>query len=225
MTYVFVTNREWNKKIVSSLIEETGSNFIVIDKKQDFTLENMTKINPTKIFVAHWSYIIPASIYNKYECIIFHMTDLPYGRGGSPLQNLILAGKTETVVSAVRCVDIIDGGDIYAKFPLDLSGSAQDIFERAVDVIGDMIVYIIKKNPVPVAQAGDVTRFIRRMPEQSEITHLTDLKQIYDYIRMLDADGYPHAFLDTEHFRVLFTGARLNPDGNEIAAKVVIRRK
>ena len=28
-------------------------------------------------------------IHENYKCIIFHMTDLPFGRGGSPLQNLI----------------------------------------------------------------------------------------------------------------------------------------
>ena len=43
------------------------------------------------------------------------MTDLPYGRGGSPLQNLIINGHKETMMSALRCVQELDAGPIYLK--------------------------------------------------------------------------------------------------------------
>ena len=43
------------------------------------------------------------------------MTDLPYGRGGSPLQNLILKGKKTTKITAFKMIDKIDAGPIYLK--------------------------------------------------------------------------------------------------------------
>ena len=41
------------------------------------------------------------------------MTDLPFGRGGSPLQNLIVRGYKETMLSAIKCVGEVDAGPIY----------------------------------------------------------------------------------------------------------------
>ena len=52
---------------------------------------------------------IPTEIFTSFECIVFHMTDLPYGRGGSPLQNLIVRGHKKTKVSALKVVKEVDG--------------------------------------------------------------------------------------------------------------------
>ena len=67
------------------------------------------------------------------------MTDLPYSRGGSPLQNLILRGHQETQIIALRCVAELDAGPIYMKRPLSLEESAYEIFVRAADVVQEMI--------------------------------------------------------------------------------------
>ena len=56
------------------------------------------------------------------------MTDLPYGRGGSPLQNLIIRGHKKTKISALRMVNELDAGPIYFKRSLSLNGNAQKIY-------------------------------------------------------------------------------------------------
>ena len=48
------------------------------------------------------TYYIDKSIYEKHECILFHMTDLPFGRGGSPLQNLLLRDIEKTKISLIK---------------------------------------------------------------------------------------------------------------------------
>src|SRR5574344_937997 len=87
-------------------------NFIYIYDKQQLNYEYLKKINPEYIFFPHWSYKISDSIYNNFKCIIFHETDLPYGRGGSPIQNLIERGIYKTKISAIQCAEEIDSGDI-----------------------------------------------------------------------------------------------------------------
>ena len=67
------------------------------------------------------------------------MTDLPFGRGGSPLQNLIKNRFSETVITAIECSKEIDAGDIYLKEKLSLNGSAEEIFLRANIIIKRMI--------------------------------------------------------------------------------------
>lgn len=47
-------------------------------------------------------------------------------------------------------------------------------------------------------QEGDPVVFKRRKPEQSDMSGLEKLEEIFDYIRMLDADGYPHAYIEKE---------------------------
>jgi methionyl-tRNA formyltransferase len=102
------------------------------------------------IFFPFWSHKVPKEITDKYECVCFHMTDVPYGRGGSPLQNLILRGHTETVISALRMTDEMDAGPVYMKRPLSLEGSAQEIYERAAGIISGMMREIAETEPTPV---------------------------------------------------------------------------
>ena len=152
------------------------------------------------------------------------MTDLPYGRGGSPLQNLIIRGFESTKISAIRVQDGVDTGDIYLKNDLELHGSAYDIFKRGNIIINNMIVKILKKRIDPVPQNGKVTLFKRRKPEQSNIEKLRTINKVYDYIRMLDADGYPKAYIENNTFKFEFSGAKLT-DNEEILATVKIKKK
>ena len=122
----------------------------------------MCENDKVKVFFPYWSFKISKELLNKYECIGFHMTDLPYGRGGSPLQNLILRGFTETVITAFRITDEWDAGPIYCKRPLSLEGTAQEIFDRASNIIyNDMIPFILTHEIEPVPQEGEVVCFHR----------------------------------------------------------------
>jgi methionyl-tRNA formyltransferase len=206
---------------VQSLLPDR--NVIRINSPQDLTLENCEKLNPDYIFFPHWSWIILEEIHLKFSCVIFHMTDLPFGRGGTPLQNLIVRGKKSTTLTALKCVSELDAGPVYLRRPLSLFGTAEEILLRASDLIAQMIVEFMQTQPMPVEQQGDVVEFKRRQPKDGNISDLESLKQIYDYIRMLDAEGYPHAFLDTVHTRIEFMNAQLNDEF--IEAKVLIRRK
>ncbi len=151
------------------------------------------------------------------------MTDLPFGRGGSPLQNLISREIYETKISALRCVEELDAGPIYLKQPLALYGTAQEIYMRANAVIEDMIISIIKDKPKSQQQSGEPVVFKRRNERDGDIATLETLGQVNDFIRMLDAEGYPRAFLETEH--LLFEFSRSSIRADHILADVIIKRK
>lgn len=220
-----VSEKSWNKELVSYLQSTMPQYaFYLISQKEDFTVERIGSISPVKIFIPHWSYIIPSAIFERYECIVFHMTDLPYGRGGSPLQNLIVRGLTATKLSALRVEVGLDTGPVYLKMDLSLSGTAEEIFVRVNKLVGKMIVEIIQNNLQPVPQEGDPVVFKRRKPEQSDMSGLEKLEEIFDYIRMLDADGYPHAYIEKGEFRYEFTRASIKADGS-IVADVKITKK
>ena len=80
------------------------------------------------------------------------MTDVPYGRGGSPLQNLIMDGKTETQVTALRMTEEMDAGPVYVKRPMSLEGRAEEIYLRAGAISWDLIFWMIANKPKPIPQ-------------------------------------------------------------------------
>ncbi|OCL83438.1 methionyl-tRNA formyltransferase [Arcobacter porcinus] len=205
---LIVTIKDWNIKNYFKLKENLYKeyNFHIIDNKEELTLDNIRKINPKYIFFPHWSWIIPEEIYLNYECILFHMTDLPYGRGGSPLQNLIINKVYNTKISAIKVSKELDEGDVYLKEDFDISkGSANEIYINASKLIfKKLIPNILRQNPTPVRQEGDVVNFKRRTPEQSNIKMLNNVSiaNLYDFIRMLDAPSYPKAYLELDNLKM-----------------------
>ena len=213
-TYIILSEKSWNKDLVNDLLKKNDKiNWVFINEQKYFNIRNLDSISPVKIFIPHWSYIIPSEIFKKHECVVFHMTDLPYGRGGSPLQNLIVLGKEKTKISALKVVKELDAGPIYLKNDLSLQGTAEEIFIRANSIIELMIIEIIEKNLKPKEQKGDVVNFKRRKPEDSNLNDLEDLKDVYDHIRMLDAEGYPKAFVENKYFKFEFYKASIKADG------------
>lgn len=226
MNIVITTIKSWNISKANALKEEMqGKHTItVISSKEEFTLDKLDKIQPDMILLPHWSYIIPDAIFEKYPCVVFHMTDLPYGRGGSPLQNLIVRGHKETKLSAIKVTKTLDEGPVYMKLPLSLEGSATEIFERCSKLIfEEMIPVFLEDTPEPVPQVGEPTIFKRRKPEDGEIKEDFSLEKIYDYVRMLDAEGYPKAFIDFGPYRMEFDSADFSKDSLEAHVKITRR--
>lgn len=219
---IVATIKSWNIKNFEALkAEDTDHEWILIDHKKNLTPGAIKEISPDYIFFPHWSWRVPSRIYDTYKCVVFHMTDLPFGRGGSPLQNLISRGIYQTKVSAIQMVETFDAGDIYMKQELDIScGSADEILSRVSDISFNMIREIVTHHLQPTPQSGEPDYFKRRTPEESEIPVDADISKTNDWIRMLDGEGYPKAFIRHGNLRIEFEEAELN--ANELTAKVRI---
>jgi methionyl-tRNA formyltransferase len=220
---LLLSSRPWNEGLADRLSAVLERPFHTISKPAELQLEEVAALDPEWIFVPHWSYLIPEAIWSRWPTVIFHITDLPFGRGGSPLQNLIKRGHTSTMLTGLACSAGLDSGPIYCKEPLSLHGSAEEIFLRADALIEGMICAIVENRPEPQPQQGEPVLFSRRKPEQSNLAGCPagDLLSWYDQIRMLDAEGYPHAFLDTHGLRLEFRRVSRRSDG--LHADVVIK--
>lgn len=209
---VLVSSKSWHQGFAQRLARQVDCPVHFIANKADLTSERLAVLDPRYVFFLHWSHIIPESIFASFECVIFHMTDVPFGRGGSPLQNLIARGIYSTKLTALRCVRGLDAGPVYLKRDLSLFGAAEEIYLRASELSLEMIAEILKSSPIPVDQQGSPVVFKRRTPDEGDLNALTGLRQVFDYIRMLDAEGYPPAFLETAHFKIEFGRAALKQD-------------
>lgn len=218
--YIVVTQKPWNTKLFDQRMSKLPGIWKLIRNPSELKSEIVREFNPRYIFFIHWSSKVSKEIFDNFECVCFHMTDLPYGRGGSPLQNLIARGHTETVISAIRMIDEIDAGPIYFKWPLFLGGSAEEIFMRAGQIIADMIREIIKSKLKPLPQQGDIVKFKRRSSAESQIPENANLAKAFDWIRMLDAEGYPPAFVTSGKLRLEFKRAILRHEALEVDARI-----
>lgn len=199
-------------------------NILRVRDPANLVSNDLEKISPDWIFFPHWSWIIPKSVYEKYTCVIFHMTDVPYGRGGSPLQNLIIKGHKSTYLSALLCEKELDAGPVYLKKFLSLEGTAEEILSRASTLIPEMIKEIVLNNTPPVPQIGPITKFTRRGPEDGDLSALNKPVNIYDYIRMLDGAGYPPAYIESGSLIIEFSKAKLVNDTVEAVAVIKVKK-
>ncbi|QOR00960.1 methionyl-tRNA formyltransferase [Campylobacter sp. 2014D-0216] len=228
MNIIIATLREHNINNFHQLKElHKAHKFYLITNKSDLTLKNIAKINPDYIFFPHWSFYIPQEIYDNYQCIIFHLGNLPFGRGGSPLQNLIIRGIYKSKICALKASATLDGGEIYLKHDISFKNSnAQKIYERISKIIFfKLIPKILHTKITPQKQKGKVVVFKRRTKDQSNISMIKNpnLIKIYDFIRMLDAVDYPKAFLEINNIKIYFQNAKKSHD--QVKAEVVFYEK
>lgn len=131
--FIVASYTPWSKKVFREKISGYSGKWHLFSEKEQLTLENVKKINPRYLFFLHWSWKVPKEIIKNYRCVCFYMTDVPYERGGSPLQNLIIRGHRTTKLTALKMAEAFDAGPVYLKKPLSLEGRAEEIYLRAND--------------------------------------------------------------------------------------------
>ncbi|WP_440691045.1 formyltransferase family protein [Candidatus Pelagibacter sp. HIMB1782] len=205
MKFLIITKKKWKLDNFKDL----NKNFTV---STNLNVSKIKKLNPKIIFFIHWSKIVSKSIYEKYLCIQFHSSNLPKGRGGSPIQNQILLNKEKTNITAFKIVKNLDAGPICLKDELSLKGNASEIFERMENKSIKMIKKIIKTKKLKFnEQKGTPSYFKRRSKLDSEINFkkVKSIRKLYDFLRMLDAPGYPKAYIKLKKFKIFFNDIKI----------------
>lgn len=219
--YIVATTKPWNVRAFAHHSIGLPGSWTLVQDPAALTSELLDRLQPRYVFFPHWSWTVGPAILERAECVCFHAADVPYGRGGSPIQNLIARGHRDTMLTALRMVGELDAGPVYLKRSLSLAGRGQEIFERMADLVWEMISNIVRGELNPSPQQGQVVVFPRRRPEESGLPTDVSLAGLYDHIRMLDVATYPRAFLQHGDFRLEFSHAALQ-DGR-INARVTIR--
>lgn len=220
-SYIVASCKPWNESGFALLKTDIEADWHWVSTQAQL-LRALESCKPRYIFFLHWNWYVPKEIWQNLECVCFHMTDVPYGRGGSPLQNLIVAGHKATKLTALLMMEQMDAGPVYTKRQLSLDGRAESIYKRAGELSFDVIRWIVEIEPTPMPQQGAIVSFKRRSPAQSRLPDNGTLEKLYDHIRMLDAPSYPLAFIEHGEYRFEFANAAL--DGDAVTADVKIRK-
>jgi len=202
MKFIIITKKKWD----SNNFKKLSKNILVLNNINSLKIK---RINPKIIFFIHWSKFISQNIFKKYLCIQFHASNLPKGKGGSPIQNQIIRNIKNTKSTAFIMNNGIDTGDILLQKTLSLEGNISDIVDRITQNNYDLITKIIQGKFIQKKQSGKSTVFKRRQPFESELKSLNHPNQyIYNFIRMLQ-DPYPNAFLKIDGHKIIFKSAKI----------------
>lgn len=206
--------RDWAKEIFAAV--NLNSNVVVVDtiSSQEEYLERVGdfSVDVDLILFIGWSWIIPKETTEKFLCLGIHPSDLPFYRGGSPLQHQIIDGIEKSKVSLMTLSSIkLDAGEIWLQEDLDLSGkNMNEVFNNIVSSSIKMLNLFFDNYPNILSKEQDITLgsyFKRRNTNQSKITleqlQNMSLKEVYDFIRCL-TDPYPNAYLEDENGNKLF---------------------
>lgn len=188
--------------------KNVSKKYFIIQNKKNLNFRKLKKLNPPFIFFPHWSYYIPERIYNNFNCVIFHTSHLPYGRGGSPIQNLIMKNFKVTQICALEARKDLDSGKIYCREKISLKGDLDEIFFNISKKILKMIKKISNNKYNLTKQKGKKHTFKRLKKIDSKISKLNKIEDIYNKIRSVDDDEYPRAYIQFKCFKVEFSKAK-----------------
>lgn len=152
--------------------------------------------------------IIDDSVRARYDTsLIVHASDLPEGRGWSPLIWQVLEGKTEIVVSMIEARPAVDTGPIWAQRAIRLEGHELHdeinalLFATTLSLMTFAVEHAFEIRP-RAQDARAPTYFRRRTPEDSRIDPEKSIATQFDLLRVADPERYP-AFFDLRGCRYL----------------------
>jgi methionyl-tRNA formyltransferase len=134
---------------------------------------------------------------NKHNLVV-HESDLPKGKGWSPLTWQVLEGANTIPISLFEAAESVDSGPIYGKLKIELDGTEliDELRQKQATKTIDLILDFVKKYPnnLSVLQKGESTYFKRRKPEDSKLDIQKSLISQFNLLRVCDNEKYPAYF-------------------------------
>ncbi len=132
--------------------------------------------------------------------LVVHESDLPQGKGWSPLTWQILVGKNRIPVTIFEAEDNVDSGPIYAQQWIEFEGHELIDELRAAQAIATVKLcrWFVDSYPESAWQAreqqGNESFYARRRPEDSQLDPNETVVQQFNRLRVVDNERYPAFF-------------------------------
>jgi len=158
--------------------------------------------------------------------IVVHESELPQGKGFSPMSWQILEGKNSIPICLFEADSNADAGRIYYRDKIELKGDEISDEWRAIQ--GHKSIELCKKfsseyaiskerrTPIKsIDQEGESSYYTRRTPSDSELDISKSIKELFPILRIVDNDSYPAFFKIKEHtYKLQITKVNLSHNRN-----------
>lgn len=143
--------------------------------------------------------ILSSEIASRYRnCLVIHGSNLPRGKGWSPIIWELLSGEKHFTISLIEASHPVDSGKIWHKVHFEIPRDA--LFDEIQNAISSKTIELIDfaiynlDSISPKSQVGESTFFPRRTPDDSELDPSKPLEFLFDQIRASDPNRYPAFF-------------------------------
>jgi methionyl-tRNA formyltransferase len=134
---------------------------------------------------------------NKNNLVV-HESDLPKGKGWSPLTWQIIEGKNEIPVTLIEATEQVDAGDIYGQEIIVLKGTelVDGLREKQGEATIKLLLNFIENYPnnERKKQEGEESFYPRRKSEHNQLDIHKTIAEQFNLLRVCDNERYPAWF-------------------------------
>ena len=143
--------------------------------------------------------IAPKEMLAGYRCnVVVHESDLPRGRGWSPVAWQVLEGRDEIPVCLFEAVERVDAGRVFLRDVIALNGA--ELLPEIRDKQGLATVRLCLRflelwpDLEGEEQTGAATFYRKRTRDDDRLPVDRPLEEIFDRLRVVDNERYPAWF-------------------------------
>ena len=185
---------DWIKK-------KLNFDFISLKKKYKFKIfYDYRKIkNYDLVFILGYTKILKAGFLKKNKLnLVIHESDLPKGKGFSPIQNQIKDGKTKIKINLLKAEKKPDSGAIYESLWINIPKYKiyDEIRSLQVAATKKLLLRFLKKYPFNKSrkQKGKSTFYKKLTHKDDKISVNKTIYQLFDHLRVSNHKQYPNYF-------------------------------
>lgn len=139
--------------------------------------------------------------------IVIHASDLPKGKGFTPLKWQIIEGKDDIPITLFEAVEEMDAGNYYFKETVHFEG--HELLDEMQEIMGNKICsmamrYVLESESlVSIKQEGTETIYSRRTVKDDELDISQSIESQFNHFRIADNERFPIWFRYRNHEYIL----------------------
>ncbi|SDN36937.1 formyltransferase family protein [Afipia sp. GAS231] len=152
------------------------------------------------LFLISCPFIIDDNIRSRYgKTLIVHASDLPIGRGWSPMVWEVIQGAKSITVTLLEAAEKIDSGAIWKKQNFQIADHElyDEINEKLFGITCELMNFAVVnfRTVIPVPQDDRAPSYHRkRTPNDSKIDPDRSIREQFDLLRICDPLRFPAFF-------------------------------
>ncbi len=192
---ILVNNPEgWVQPLARRFVEELSRSY-----RATYVEETAAVREGDAAFFLGCSRIVPPGVLARNPLnLVVHGSDLPRGRGFSPIPWQVLEGRNRIPIVLFRAEEALDSGPIYFRDAIELDGT--ELLDEIRAKTWGKIEALIRKflgthrSVTPVPQQGEPSYYPKRGRKDDELDPERSLASQFDHLRIVDNERYPAWF-------------------------------
>ena len=157
------------------------------------------------LFLISVTQLVKKDVREKFKkTLVIHGSDLPKGKGWSPIVWQVLNGAKKFTLTLFEAVDKVDAGPIWKKESFELEGHElyDEINEKCFKIELKLMDYALNffDTVNPIEQSNkDESYFNKRNLDDSIIDPQKSILEQFNLLRVADENRYPAFFYHLDH--------------------------